>query len=228
MDAQDYLDTPERIDNRVRVALPAQAMAAYRTLERECLLALTEDEFISASSAAVLAGKLLQYANGALYREDKSWACVHEAKLDTLAELIETASGQPLLVAYHFQSDLARLQVKFPQAQVLGQDPQTVATWNRGEIPLLLAHPQSAAHGLNLQHGGHRLVWFSLTWSLERYQQFNARLHRQGQTQPVVIHHLIAQDTVDEDVMAALARKDTTQAQLLDALRARAQELQPC
>ncbi|MEM1156274.1 MAG: DEAD/DEAH box helicase, partial [Pseudomonadota bacterium] len=222
--AADYLTLPERIDNHVRVELPAAKMKQYRALERDCLLELENDETITALSAAALVNKLLQFANGAIYNEDKDWHEVHTEKLKALEEIIETANGHPVLVAYNFKSDLARLRSKFKNAEVLDKDPETIHRWNRGEIPILLAHPQSAGHGLNLQAGGHLLVWFGLTWSLEQYQQFNARLHRQGQEQGVIVHHIIAADTVDEDVMDALSRKDVTQGALLNALRDRAEE----
>jgi SNF2 family DNA or RNA helicase len=225
MDAADYLETPDRVDVTVPVVLPAKAMKQYEELEKHSLLELAEGEVV-ALNAAVLVGKLLQCANGALYTdEDGAWEHLHDAKLDALADILETSAGQPVLVAYNFQHDLQRLRARFPEARVLDADPATVDQWNAGEIPLLLAHPQSAGHGLNLQHGGSILVWFSLTWSLELYLQFNARLHRQGQKRVTVVHHLIAKDTVDETVVEALARKDAGQNDLFDALRARAKEV---
>lgn len=230
LDADDYLELPERIDNRVVVEIPERRMAEYRKLEKDSLLALTEDDTVVAGSAGVLVGKLLQFANGALYVHDEHgkrtrWEAVHDAKLKALEEIHDTAGGQPLLVAYYYQSDLERLQAKFPDAVVLDQDTATVEAWNRGEIDMLLAHPQAAGHGLNLQHGGSLLVWFSLTWSLEHYQQFNARLHRQGQTNTVVVHHIVAAGTVDEDVLAALGDKGATQGRLLEALKRKAEAL---
>lgn len=222
--AADYLDLPERVDNIVNVPLPTMKLKAYKRLEREFLLELAENDTITAVSAGVLVNKLLQFASGSLYREDQTFEVMHDEKLKALEEIIDTAAGQPVLVAYSFKSDLVRLQAKFPQARVLDKHPDTIEDWNRGDIPLLLAHPQSAGHGLNLQHGGNLLVWFSLTWSLEQYQQFNARLDRQGQKHSVVIHHLVAQDTVDEDVMRALDRKNVTQSALLEALKQRGLE----
>ena len=197
--------------------MPESARLQYDELKRECLLKI-EQNTVEAQTAAVLSGKLLQCANGALYTDEAhNWARLHDAKLDALAEIInETAS--PILVAYNFQSDLQRLRERFPQAETLDA-PDAVKRWNAGQISTLLAHPASAGHGLNLQHGGHVAVWFGLNWSLELYAQFNARLHRQGQTRQVIIHHIIARDTVDEAVMQALTRKDTTQRALLDALK---------
>ena len=226
MDAADYLSTPERVDVEVPCPLPPKAMKQYKAFERDQLLELAEDEEVVALSAAVLTGKLLQFANGALYKdEDGAWEQLHDAKLDALADIIETSAGQPVLVAYNFKHDLQRLQARFPTSRVLDAEPETVTEWNDGEIPLLLAHPQSAGHGLNLQRGGSIIVWFSLTWSLELYQQFNARLHRQGQKNVTVVHHLIGQDTVDETVMQTLARKDAGQNDLFEALKERAKEI---
>jgi len=224
MKANDYLDTPERINVRVPVQLPKKAMDQYRELEKESLLQLTEEDVVTAGSAGVLVGKLLQAANGALYVEGEHRE-LHSAKVDALKDLVETSGGQPMLVAYYFKHDLARLREAFPQAEVLTDDPEVIRRWNDGEIELLLAHPQSAGHGLNLQRGGRVIVWFSLVWSLELYQQFNARLHRQGQKETVVVHHLVAEETVDEDVVAALAAKDEGQEALFQALKARAERV---
>lgn len=220
LDPADYLDTPERIDVKVRVDLPPPALHQYQDMEKHSLIEL-QDQEVTAVSAGVLVGKLLQMANGALYTDD-GWEEVHGGKVEALKDIIETAQGQPVLVAYYYKHDLERLQDAFPTARVLDDDPETIQAWNRGEIPVLLAHPQSAGHGLNLQHGGSILVWFGLVWSLELYQQFNARLDRQGQTNTVVVHHLVASETVDEDVLAALTKKDATQQGLLDALKRRA------
>ena len=157
--------------------------------------------------------------NGAIYTsEHKHWALLHDAKIDALAAIVED-NDEPMLVAYNFKSDLERLQKAFPNAAVLDKDPATIDRWNRGEIKMLLAHPQSAGHGLNLQDGGALCVWFGLSWSLEAYLQFNARLHRQGQTRPVRIIHLIAQGCLDERVMSVLQDKDAQQRSLLQALK---------
>lgn len=217
MSAADYLDMPTRIDNTIEVTLPPKALKQYQDLEREFLLEL-DDKVITAVSSAVLAGKLLQCSSGALYDSEGSYIELHNAKLDALSEIVE-ANRDPILVAYNFKSDLARLQSRFPDAVTLDKEGTVVDEWNEGNVPLLFCHPQSAGHGLNLQSGGSTIVWFGLNWSLEYYQQFNARLHRQGQTQTVIVHHLVATGTVDEIVMKALASKNITQNQLLIGLK---------
>lgn len=219
LSAADYLELPERVDNFIEVEVPEKARATYQQLERD-FLAEIGDETVEILHAAALSNKLLQFANGAVYTdEEKNWQTVHDAKMGALAELVEEAAGQPLLIAHNYRTDAHRILEAFPQAEVIGRDPSTIERWNRGEIPMMLAHPASAGHGLNLQDGGSTVVWFGLNWSLELYQQFNARLHRQGQTKPVIVHHLVAQNTVDEAVIAALSRKDTTQRALLEALK---------
>lgn len=220
MTAEDYLELPERIDLIEKVTLPATTLKAYAEFEKELLIELEDDEFVEASTAAVLANKLLQWCNGALYLDEtKRWQEVHKAKIDALAEIVEDNAGESILVAYNFKSDLERLKAKFPDAVVLDTDPETIVKWNRGEIQMLLAHPASAGHGINCQHGGALAVWFGLNWSLELYQQFNARLHRQGQTRPVRIVHLVADGCLDERVMRVLADKDATQSTLINALK---------
>lgn len=219
LSAEDYLRMPDRIDNMVRVAIPPKARSSYEELEREFLTEI-DDQDVAVIHAAALSNKLLQFANGAIYTDDEgAWTAVHDAKLDALESLVGEASGEPLLVAYSYRTDAERIVDRLPQAEMLGRDPETIARWNRGDIPILLAHPASAGHGLNLQHGGRTIVWFGLNWSLELYQQFNGRLHRQGQERPVIVHHIVADDSVDGTVLAALARKDTTQKALLDALK---------
>jgi SNF2 family DNA or RNA helicase len=184
------------------------------------LLAEIDGEEIEAATAAVLANKLLQYTNGALYTDGSgAWSETHAAKLDALAEIVEDNPGETMLVAYNYKSDLERLVERFPQARVLDKKQETIDAWNRGEIPMLLAHPASAGHGLNLQKGGALCVWFGLNWSLEYYQQFNARLHRQGQTRPVRIAHIVSNNTIDQRVLGVLRNKDATQKSLLDALK---------
>lgn len=223
MKAEDWLEMPERIDRTVRVPLSTNARRMYEHLERHYILEfLEEGAAVTAGSAAVLSNKLLQIANGAVYDEDKQVQHIHDAKLDALETIIEGAVGRPVLVFYAYQHDVDRLKGRFPEAKEL-DGPEAVAAWNRGEIPVLLAHPASAGHGLNLQYGGNQIVWFGLPWSLELYQQANARLHRQGQTERVIVHHLVAEGTVDEDVMAVLARKEATQDALLEAVKARLQ-----
>lgn len=220
MAAEDYLDVPKRIDLTHVVDLPAKAMRAYKEFENSLLAELDNGTEIEAINAAALANKLLQWSNGAIYIDDLgNWSELHTAKLDALAEIIDDNPGENLLVAYNYKSDLARLQARFPQAATLGKDQTTIDEWNAGKIPLLLAHPASAGHGLNIQHGGSVVVWFGLTWSLELYQQFNGRLHRQGQTRPVRIIHLVAGGCIDERVLHAIATKGLTQAALLSAVR---------
>lgn len=220
MTAEDYLDIPEAIFVNHAVAIPPKARATYDTLKRD-LVTHINTETIDASSAATLAGKLLQLSAGAIYTDPTSaeWVDVHDAKLDGLEDLVEAANGQPLLVAYWYTHDLARIKNRFPNARPL-DTAQDFEDWNNGQIQLGLIHPASAGHGLNLQAGGHLLVWFTLTWSLELYQQLNARLHRQGQQHPVTITHLVAEDTIDARVLASLGRKDSTQAALVDAVKA--------
>jgi len=217
MKAEDYIDVPDRIDSNVTVDLPPAVITLYRQMQKEFVLQLESGE-ITAVNAAVQAGKLLQLANGAAYLDEGGWEELHDAKIDALKELAEQ-TDEPILVAYQFKSDLARLQAAFPKAVTLDKDPKTIDRWNAGKIPMLLAHPASAGHGLNLQHGGRIIAWFGLPWSLELYSQFNGRLHRQGQTKPVLVYHIIAKNTVDEAVLAALANKNATQNDLLEAVK---------
>ena len=167
-----------------------------------------------AANAAVQVNKLLQVSNGAVYDSEKEWHELHTAKLDALDEIIE-AANEPILLAYHYKSDLERLLDRYPQAEVLGTDPQTIESWNEGMISLLLAHPASAGHGLNLQRGGSVIVWFGLSWSLELYEQFCARLHRQGQKKPVRVYHILADTGADHAVYEVLKNKSATQSSLL-------------
>ena len=220
MSAEDYLSLPDRIDIEQRIDMPAKSLRDYKEFERTMLAELDDGEDIEALSAAALANKMLQWSNGAVYTdESKRWSETHKAKLDALAEIIEDNEGENILVAYNYKSDLERLLKRFPQARQLDKQQETIDAWNRGEIPLLLAHPASAGHGLNLQNGGALCVWFGLNWSLEYYQQFNARLHRQGQQRPVRIVHIVCKDTIDERVLSVLKSKDATQASLLNALK---------
>ncbi|NYS33094.1 DEAD/DEAH box helicase [Streptococcus danieliae] len=211
MKAKDYLNLPGRIDNVVEIEL--SDYDKYKKLERELVL---EEEEVTAANAAVLANKLLQMANGAIYSDDKSAVQLHDDKLDALERIVEDSQGQPILVFYQYQHDLERIKSRFKEAEEL----DSLERWNKGEIPILLCHPQSAGHGLNLQEGGHIIVWFGLTWSLEYYQQANARLNRQGQTETVIIHHLVAKGTLDERVMQVLQSKEKSQDELLNAVKA--------
>lgn len=219
--SDDYLQLPERIENIIEVELPDDVMQTYKKFEREYVLSVTEGVNIEAITAATLTNKLLQLANGVVYDAEKNQHEFHKQKIEALRDIVDEAQGEPVLVAYNFKSDLRQILATFPQAKVLGKDNALIDEWNAGKVPMMLAHPQSAGHGLNLQFGGHIAVWYALTWSLEAYQQFNKRLHRQGQTRPVLIHHLIARNTADRVVFQALQRKDATQNALLDALKAR-------
>ncbi|MFR7397566.1 SNF2-related protein [Streptococcus constellatus] len=213
MKAKDYLKLPPRTDNVVPVQL--SNVAVYKQMEQDLVLDFKGQE-VTAANAAVLVNKLLQLANGAIYDDEKRTVSIHDDKLDALENIVEDSQGQPILVFYQYQHDLERIKARFPQAEELAD----LERWNRGEIPILLCHPQSAGHGLNLQKGGHIIVWFGLTWSLEYYQQANARLDRQGQTEPVIVHHLVAQNTIDEKVLRVLQGKEEKQEMLLEAVKA--------
>ncbi|WP_443660134.1 SNF2-related protein [Clostridium algidicarnis] len=223
MKAEDYLDVPERIDNIININLSESTTKKYKQLEKDLVLEL-EGNDITAANAAVLTNKLLQMSNGAMYSENKNVVEIHEEKLKALLDIIEAANGKPILIFYSFKHDFDRitkfLKSKKLKAVGLG-DSKDIKKWNEGEIPILLVHPASAGHGLNLQYGGNIIVWFGLTWSLELYQQANARLHRQGQKEKVIIHHLVSRNTVDEDVMRALNAKEINQNTLLEAVKAR-------
>ena len=219
MQAEDYLELPQRIDLKVDVELKPKTKKLYDDFEKTLFSELPDGEELEAISAAVLANKLLQWANGAVYTDDcGNWSAIHDEKLDALTELVET-NNEPMLVAYNYKTDLERIKSRFPDAVILDKDAETIARWNRGEIKMLLAHPASAGHGLNLQKGGSLCIWFGLNWSLELYQQFNARLYRQGQSKAVRIVHVVAKDTIDERVLTVLANKDATQKDLLQALK---------
>jgi len=220
MDSKDYLELPDRIDLDISVELPPAVMKQYKELEKEFVMILN-DETIDVINSAVLAGKLLQICNGAFYHgEDKGYTVIHDKKIEELKQILEDNPDDNFLVAYNFRSDLERLQKAFPEAVVLDKEGKCISEWNRGKIRLLLAHPASAGHGLNLQDGGHQIVWFGLNWSLELYQQFNGRLHRQGQGVPVVVTHLVVKKGMDEKIMKALFQKHESQKALLDYLKA--------
>ena len=222
MKSVDYLDMPECVINEVPVCMSPSEQAVYDDFHEDMVIKLKNEE-IDAANAAVLSGKLLQMANGAVYDEMGEAHLIHDRKLDMLEDLIEGANGKPVLVAYWFKHDLVRIEqrlkhLKIPYAKLDTSD--SIERWNKGEVPVMLCHPASSGHGLNLQAGGSTLIWFGLTWSLELYQQTNARLWRQGQKETVVIHHIICGGTIDEDVMDALKRKEKTQSALIDAVKA--------
>lgn len=219
MKAVDYLDMPELIMNRVEVSMDSREQKIYDDFQRDMVVSLQGEE-LDAVNAAALSGKLTQMANGAVYGENRKVLHIHDRKLDALEDLIEAANGKPLLVAYWYEHDLQRIKARFKNARCI-DTTQDIDDWNAGKIPLALIHPASAGHGLNLQEGGCTIVWFGLTWSLELYQQLNARLWRQGQKHTVVIQHIVTKGTHDEDVLRALDNKDTRQSALIDAVRAR-------
>ncbi|GHV27321.1 DEAD/DEAH box helicase [Clostridia bacterium] len=217
MKSIDHLRMPELISNTVLVHLSSEEDKQYQTLKRELVLSLGENE-IDAVNAAALSNKLLQMANGAVYDDERRVVHIHDRKLDALEDLIEAANGKPVLVSYWFKHDIAQIKKRFSIEPLDSAD--SIIRWNAGDIPLAAIHPASAGFGLNLQAGGSTLIWYSMTWSLELYQQTNARLWRQGQRDAVVIHHIVAKGTIDEHVMAALQKKDITQSALIDAVKA--------
>lgn len=228
LDPRDYFDIADPIVHTIRVELPTKARRLYRDMEREMFLALDSGVEVEAFNAASKTIKCLQLANGAIYTDGtgESWAEVHDVKLQALDDVIEEAAGMPVLVAYHFKSDLARLLKAFPKGRHLDQDPQTIRDWNAGKIPVLFAHPASAGHGLNLQDGGNILAFFGHWWDLEQYQQIIERIGPTRQAQagydrPVFIYHIVAADTVDETVMARRESKRAIQDLLLEAMKRR-------
>jgi SNF2 family DNA or RNA helicase len=225
MKAEDYLELPEVIYHQVPVILDSKAEKAYRDLEREMVLELPEDEEeISVTSAAALSNKLLQLGNGAIYDEDRNVHEVHSCKIEAFLELIESLQGKPALVFYNFQHDKARILEALKKSKLRVRELKTVQDqddWNNRQVDILLAHPASAAYGLNLQQGGNHVIWFGLTWNYEQYTQANKRLHRQGQTERVIIHHLVCAGTRDEDVMQALEKKEDVQNWVMQSLKAR-------
>lgn len=227
MRAEDYLEMPERIDNFVRVTMPDKLMDMYKKFEEENIITLANEveqgvTTVNAVNAAALSNKLLQFANGAMYDENKNVVPIHDLKLEALKEIIEAADGKPVLVAWTYQFDRDRIKNYFrsmaPRELKTAQD---INDWNAGKVQLMLAHPASAGHGINLQAGGNIIVWYGLTWSLELYQQFNARLYRQGQKQRTIIHHIVTSGTHDEDVVKALKSKDKTQNNLMNSIKAK-------
>lgn len=232
MKAEDWLDMPDRVDVQHFVKMSPAERKIYDQFKKEKVLPLLKGELtesfddadhaVLGATAAALSGKLLQMANGAVYDDDGNVFQIHDRKLDALEEIAEAAGDEPLLVFYNYKHDLDRIMKRFPQASSFGagkETSDTIRAWNDGEIPMLLCHPASVAYGLNMQEGGHTIVWFGPTWSLELYQQANARLHRQGQVDTVFIHHILSDDTLDARVMEALEKKDGVQESLLNALK---------
>lgn len=224
LQAKDYLSMPDRVVDNRYIKLDSKAKKAYEQFEKEMFLQINEEE-IDVTSAVALSNKLLQFCNGAVYKEDsKEYVEVHNCKIEAFLELVEEANGQSLLVFYNFQHDLERIQKALKKLKIrvgILKDSSGIEKWNNKELDILLAHPASAAYGLNLQDGGSHIVWFGLNWSLELYQQANARLYRQGQKDTVFIHNLIADECRDIDVIDALEGKNANQEALLESLKAR-------
>lgn len=224
MKSEDWLELPEKIDRTVPIRLSKEARDLYKKLERDLLIEYSDADIV-AQTAAVLSNKLLQMASGAVYDEERGVKLIHDAKLDALEDIIEAAQGKPVMVFYNYKHSLDRLQKRFPEARILrkGKDGlEDIRAWNNDEIPLLLLHPQSAGHGLNLQESScQTVVWYDLIWSLEYEQQANARVYRQGQIHRIVVMRLVAEGTMDEDAVAALERKATGQEELMQAVKAR-------
>ena len=220
MKAEDWLEVPDLIETDIRIALSPAESRAYKEFERDQLLTL-EGKDIEAVTAAALANKLLQFTGGAMYDTEHGWHVMNDAKLRALEDIIETANEEPVLVFYQFKHELARLQERFKALQpvTFSGEPETLQAWNAGKIRLLLCQPASVQYGLNMQNGGHILVWYTPTWNLEQYQQANARLHRQGQERPVLCYRLICEGTIDNRVIDAISAKDTAQESLLAIIR---------
>ena len=224
MKAEDYLELPECIYDDIPVTLDKKAQEAYEQLEKDMLLEVDEDELVTANTAASLTGKLLQLCNGAVYDEDGAVVPIHDCKIEALLETIEQLNGQHAIIYYHFQHDRDRILSALEKSGLsvrVYKDAREENDWDAGKIDILLAQPSSCGYGLNLQDGGHHIIWFGLTWNLEEYQQANKRLHRQGQQFPVIIHRLITQHGTDEDVVHSLESKDSVQESLLTALKVR-------
>lgn len=217
MKANEYLKMPELVTSNYVVELSDSEKNQYDRMKKSLVLEISDGE-ITASNAASLSNKLCQLSNGAIYDDEQNIVEIHGRKLDALEDIIESMNGKPLLVAYWYRHDLERIKSRFSVHEI--KTSEDISDWNDGKIPVALIHPASAGHGLNLQNGGSTLVWFGLTWSLELYQQTNARLYRQGQKNTVVIQHIITKGTIDEQILKALQKKNKTQADLIDAVRA--------
>lgn len=217
MKANEYLKMPELLTSNYVVELSNSEKNQYDEMKKSLVLEITDGE-ITASNAASLSNKLCQLSNGAIYDDEQNIVEIHDRKLEALEDIIESMNGKPLLIAYWYRHDLERIKSRFSVRKI--KTSEDISDWNDGKIPVALIHPASAGHGLNLQNGGSTLVWFGLTWSLELYQQTNARLYRQGQKNTVVIQHIITKGTIDEQILKALQKKNKTQADLIDAVRA--------
>lgn len=228
MKADDYLELPECSENIIPVVLDSKSKKAYETMERDAILEIENADDIDATSAAALSNKLLQLANGAVYDEDHNYHVIHDCKIQAFLEVLEQLNGKSALVFYNYKHDLERIQKALTKAKINYrklETPQDQKDWNNGKINVLLTHPASSAYGLNLQQGGNHVIWFGLNWNYELYTQANKRLHRQGQKEKVIIHHLVTQGTRDEDVMEALKRKENVQNYVLESLKARIRKI---
>ncbi len=224
MKKEDYLDMPDRVYQDVEVELAKSTMKAYKDFEKNAVLELAgNDSEIVAVNAAAASNKLQQFANGAIYDTNREYSIIHDSKIEALKELIEMANGQPVIVFYNFKHDQQRIQKEFDTREL--NTDKDIEEWNRGNIPILLAHPASIGHGLNLQDGGHIIIWFGLTWSLELYQQANDRLYRNGQKNTVSVYHIVAKDTIDQRILMALNKKDKVQNSLMEYMKAKMEEL---
>lgn len=224
MRKEDYLDMPDRVYQDVEVNLEPKALKAYQTFEKESVLELANSDGIVAVNAAAVSNKLQQFANGAIYDENRKYTVLHDSKIEALKELVEMANGQPVIVFYNFKHDQQRIQQEF-ETRELNTD-KDIEEWNQGKISILLAHPASIGHGLNLQEGGHIIIWFGLTWSLELYQQANDRLYRNGQKNTVSVYHIVAKDTIDQRILEALAKKEKVQDSLMEYMKAKMEEIE--
>ena len=224
MKALDYLDMPDLISTKKLVRMSEKEKEKYSQFKKEYVLSELDGLEVTAANAASLTNKLVQLSNGAVYSDDHTVVPLHEQKLDALEDILESANGEPVLVAYWFKHDLARIMGRLEKLKVKSRVLKTeedIREWNKGNVPVGLLHPAGAGHGLNLQKGGHHLVWFGLTWSLELYQQTNARLWRQGQeAETVVIQHIVTEGTIDEEILKALENKDAQQERLIAAVKA--------
>jgi SNF2 family DNA or RNA helicase len=227
MSSQDYLNLPKRNDNMIEIQFPQNLAKKYREFEKEKVLELIEkiegkENNITAVNAAALSNKLLQFSNGTVYDAEKNSHEIHDLKLDALEEIVEAANGQPIIIAYSFKHDVIRIMHRLKKyGPVKLKTNKHIDDWNKGKVPILIMHPASGGHGLNLQYGGNTIVWFGLNWSLELYMQLNARLHRQNQEKPVFIHHIMIKNSIDVEVMSALGKKDKSQKSLMSAVKAR-------
>lgn len=226
MKKEDYLDMPARKYIDVMVDFDKKIMKRYKQFEKESIIELSQDEMLVANNAAAVCNKLQQFSNGSVYTEKREVINIHDCKLDALEDLIESANGQPVIIFYAFKHDRDKIMSRFDTYEIQSNDD--VRKWNEGCIPILLAHPASIGHGLNLQYGGRIIIWYGLTWSLELYQQANDRLYRQGQNQTVLVYHIVGRGTVDERIIRALKNKENTQDALIEYMKSKIKNVKKC